>query len=416
MKRYLYAIATGLVLGVFLFGAVPVLADSLGGGGNYGLIEAFSGVASSATSSSACGADSVVYDNNGVQGCVKLSDVAPQPLTIHPQHAYAQGTNQGADLMLAAGAGIKKVTIDAFANCGAGDNLVVMVNVGGTSTSTTLTYGTEWCSGACGSDAATATSLAAAIDALAGVSSVAVAAVAYVTLDLNTAAVAFTSESDATCTTISNGTDGKIKVPSTEVFEATGRTKTSWPADGKEIKSNNAATADVCLDYTRDSAILVYQGDCATFGTIHASVIAQGTGELSIDNDTTPGGTRQFYASAVYVSHEGSFILGGSNATMSCADSGGAGTGTCSFGATTHGISSRLITCLDADGCTLAMLETGAISDQFMYLSNAGANVVTITDSAGVSEMNGNFAMGQYDAITFRYKSDRWVEHGRSDN
>ncbi len=74
------------------------------------------------------------------------------------------------------------------------------------------------------------------------------------------------------------------------------------------------------------------------------------------------------------------------------------------------------ITCSDSDTCDATMSETGARNGQEVKIINAGTNVVDISDTSGVSETAGAFAMGQYDVITMVYISDRWVEQNRSNN
>jgi len=61
--------------------------------------------------------------------------------------------------------------------------------------------------------------------------------------------------------------------------------------------------------------------------------------------------------------------------------------------------------------------ETNAVDGLQFECINTGTNVITMTDSAGVYE--GGVvacALGQYDAVTFRYIADRWVETGCRDN
>lgn len=74
------------------------------------------------------------------------------------------------------------------------------------------------------------------------------------------------------------------------------------------------------------------------------------------------------------------------------------------------------ITCNDADTCDVTMDETGALQGNRITIINISANVVDMADSAGVSELAGVFAMGQYDSVELMYTSDRWVEVARSDN
>lgn len=74
------------------------------------------------------------------------------------------------------------------------------------------------------------------------------------------------------------------------------------------------------------------------------------------------------------------------------------------------------ITCNDPDTCDIIMSETNADQGQIVYITNISTNIVDFADTAGVTELAGNFAMGQYDTITLIYTGDRWVELGRSNN
>ena len=75
------------------------------------------------------------------------------------------------------------------------------------------------------------------------------------------------------------------------------------------------------------------------------------------------------------------------------------------------------IDCQDGDGCTFTFDEGGGwTTGGELEIYSIGANIVTLTDTAGLNEMAGNFAMGQYDGIRLRYIVDRWIEVGRSDN
>lgn len=73
-------------------------------------------------------------------------------------------------------------------------------------------------------------------------------------------------------------------------------------------------------------------------------------------------------------------------------------------------------TCNDANGCTAVVSETSAAEGQYFTFVNVGTNAITLADTAGVTEISGSFAMGQYDSISFVYDGTQWVETGRSNN
>jgi hypothetical protein len=101
------------------------------------------------------------------------------------------------------------------------------------------------------------------------------------------------------------------------------------------------------------------------------------------------------------------------NTATTIADSGGAGAASHTQSVYNSGVR---YTCNDADGCDVTMSEVGAIDGYAMTFTNESANTVNFTDTAGVTELAGNFAMGQYDTLTLRYVNDRWVELSRSNN
>jgi hypothetical protein len=74
------------------------------------------------------------------------------------------------------------------------------------------------------------------------------------------------------------------------------------------------------------------------------------------------------------------------------------------------------ITCNDADGATVTMGETNALDGMHLRIVNMGANVLNFADTAGVSELTGAIALGQYDTMELWYASDRWTEIATSNN
>lgn len=74
------------------------------------------------------------------------------------------------------------------------------------------------------------------------------------------------------------------------------------------------------------------------------------------------------------------------------------------------------LNCQDTDGCTITMGETNASDGQVLRIVNNSANHCDFSDTPGVSELAGAFAMGQYSTLQLVYQGDRWVELGRSAN
>lgn len=112
------------------------------------------------------------------------------------------------------------------------------------------------------------------------------------------------------------------------------------------------------------------------------------------------------------ITKDGQFISAVQSLTT--ADNGNGGTpATDTLNPTSENV---LLTCNDAQGCTITMGETGATSGSIVRIVNMSANTANFADTAGVSELVGAYAMGQYDSLTLMYATDRWVELARSNN
>jgi hypothetical protein len=97
--------------------------------------------------------------------------------------------------------------------------------------------------------------------------------------------------------------------------------------------------------------------------------------------------------------------------SQSIADNGG---GTAAAGGVTPSASYVSLTCLDADGCTVTLSETGARDGFVLTVVNVGSNTATFSDSSGVQEIGGSVALGQHESLSLVYNGDRWVEVSRS--
>jgi hypothetical protein len=151
--------------------------------------------------------DCITVDENGVQGCIRTADTDPGDVSVLSQSAYPQASSNktGGTLLIAGGTASKTITIDDYNNC-SGDTVTIQIN----NSSTVLTEGVDWT--AATDNATTATSLASAVQAIAGIAAATAAAgVVYITKNSYTAYVLM-AESDATCTTIANNTDGTLEM------------------------------------------------------------------------------------------------------------------------------------------------------------------------------------------------------------
>jgi hypothetical protein len=147
-----------------------------------------------------------VDDIEMVSSCQLTSDAAPSQSVIRTaQDAYPLATvnTSGGDIVLLAGAGTTNVNMDDHTQCG-GSTVTVTIN----GTAHVLTEGVSWT--AATSNAATCTSLCAAIDALTGVSCAACStAKAPVAVDSGAYVVAV-SRSAPACATATNGASGQL--------------------------------------------------------------------------------------------------------------------------------------------------------------------------------------------------------------
>ncbi len=92
------------------------------------------------------------------------------------------------------------------------------------------------------------------------------------------------------------------------------------------------------------------------------------------------------------------------------------GNGSAATGTLTPTSSVVVVTCSDADGCTVTMGEGSAAAGQVVTVVNTSANAASFADTAGVSEIAGAFVMGQYDTLKLVYAGTTWIETGRSNN
>lgn len=162
-------------------------------------------------------------DDLGLHCTQRSSDIACADTQIIAKDAYSlsSGANRtGGDLYLSSGEGANVVQITNFANC-AGDT--VTITIGGTAN--VLTEGVSWT--AAGSNNDTATSLGSAVDALTGVGATVMTAYVGVNRDSRYPKPVTVANSDATCATSTNNTNGVIRLPDGSSTVLTIQTATS---------------------------------------------------------------------------------------------------------------------------------------------------------------------------------------------
>jgi len=106
-------------------------------------------------------------------------------------------------------------------------------------------------------------------------------------------------------------------------------------------------------------------------------------------------------------------IMGSSPESVTIADSGDGNPASYTLTPSTSFVK---LTCNDADGCNITLGETDMADGATVTIVNVSTNTCNFSDTAGVSELVGAFAMAQYDSLSLIYASDRWVEVSRSDN
>jgi hypothetical protein len=160
--------------------------------------------------------------------------------------------------------------------------------------------------------------------------------------------------------------------------------------------------------YTRFSMM----DDTTTAGQIlwqaSGDVITAPTNYLALQGPVGPSG-----ANTLTVPEETGTLVSTSVQTQTTADSGDGSPATDNLDPLKERIQ---LTCNDADTCDYTIVETGAVDGRVVSITNVSANVCDFVDTAGVSELAGVFAMGQYDTLTLMYAVDRYVEVSRSDN
>ena len=213
MRKLLSFFVAGLGLIAF---AVPgaAYADDLHPWLGYGQVRESGGTVPYITAGAVgtCADGSMMLDVNGLVRCGSDTTTDPSDVIVRSGACYElDATCTAPDLLLAGGSDTKQYTGVTQANCGTDTITVTVVDNDGASTANALVEGTDW---DCLTDDNTcATALAAAIDALTGVSAQSSTNTVGVRPDDSTLKVTLVSSDDPGCATASNGTDGVVGVP-----------------------------------------------------------------------------------------------------------------------------------------------------------------------------------------------------------
>jgi hypothetical protein len=123
---------------------------------------------------------------------------------------------------------------------------------------------------------------------------------------------------------------------------------------------------------------------------------------------TLPGSTAMAEGFQVYAGKAGRWVPGTALVTATPTDTTSTPLGSGSTGA---GTACRM----SSTGVSAwTPSETGAVDGEFFCCTNTGANVITMTASAGVYE--GTAAVGQWDVVCMEYVTDRWVQQSFQNN
>lgn len=330
---------------------------------------------------SSCTGDVTCWDSNGLIGGHVTSDTAPQGLMIRAQPAFAGGTQTAANRVECPGQDETKVAIDGAdpsVTC-AGDNdtvTVTVINSNGSSTATVLTEGTDWTASASVSD--TCTSLATAINALAGVGASCTSPDVRLTLDTTTCRVTL-AESTAGCTTVTTGTPGSLFVA------------------GDIIVSHATGPMLENAGPTSSNPVIIPDRAAPTAGI--------GGG----------GGTLEFLTSAGV---RFSISVGGI-VTFNTRTTYATSTLTLAAAATTAALSTNSHT-MDCDGGNNNVTTlTNGTGTMFVILKFVDSNCIFVDDATGTAntiDIGAAFTSSDNDTLTLYYDGTSWHELSRSVN
>jgi hypothetical protein len=362
----------------------------------------------------ATGAD-CLYDEQGATCSYRTDDSNAVNRTINAEDVwpFAAAAKTAGNTIVRGGLDSKTIGC-VQATCDATDTVIVVRVINGTSTSNTLVYGTDFCTGTTCTDPASAvldneamaTSLAAAIEALSGVGSTASGAICSggvadsrcvgVTADRFTSSITITdSNAHAGCTVMTMGTDGAVIVDQ----------KIRNSASGVLGCSISGAGGFSCDGSIRSSGTLV-ANSAVYIGFNAAGYYKWLTGSIFVP----------------YAWAGTSGTWGNLAQTIVCADSGDGNPSTCG-GAQTIASNIVVVTCADADGCSLSLAETNysatVAASTTLIAGTTQTGALTLADAAGVVELAGgtNWTPAAGDTLQLVYNPSAltWAEVARAD-
>jgi len=193
------------------------------------------------------------------------------------------------------------------------------------------------------------------------------------------------------------------------ILDANVGIKTDTPSAELEVNGTIKALGNSTITFNDATAkikgfttYLTLEDGYIVVGDTTTNDITDGDGDLLVEDELEVNGNARF---------DGLVSAGVDADTI--ADTGDANPATHTLTPTSSYVE---LTCNDADTCDITMGESGIPEGAKVTIVNVSANVCDFSDTAGVSELAGAFAMGQYDALELVYIGDRWAEVSRSNN
>lgn len=397
----------------------------------------------------ACSGPSTRLDFEGVTACPYTTDTAPVGISIHPPDNYGAGTQTTASVIIRGTIDEKQIAIDAFASCTSGDTITASIALGeAAAASCTCTYGSAgsggagtWCGGACGSDDATALSLAACLDSCVGIDSTSTTDPATLQVDPTEGRVRriVLSESDGACSTVANGTDGGVVHVGT--ISGGGLWMLTDSGGSTMARFNDAGTTgSLVIGNSTFANTGISTGGTAISeqtNTTTISYVVQGVADAAAEvatfigtnySDAQSGNLSDLVCFATDADNSGSV-----RTKKMCVKRDGierhvvdartiADDATGANAALTLQPNSTYveISCADAQGCDVTLSEAAAIEigeHATICIVAQTAGATNFADTAGVTQLAGAFAANIDDCLTIRYgTSPAWREVARSAN
>lgn len=198
---------------------------------------------------------------------------------------------------------------------------------------------------------------------------------------------------------------------------------------GGSVKFDNnipcATNGSVCL-YSLSSIFRVYVAgaDRLTINNGTGAVVLGSVGATTAVNASTLGMNFTTANLSGNLNSAGSWTWTGTStelwipqAVTAVADDGAGTSPAFTVNATpgTGGGRNLTVSCLDANGCTMTLTESGAAVGQVVCIINRTTGTVTVADTAGVQESSGT-VLGEWDSACFLYITDRWVQTSAQNN